>query len=745
MQKKTLSAIVAVLAVAVAVVAGFYFRKNKGPGESISAAYDLSCEPGGLPEGWYVSSYENDYRAYGDGSGVVTLSSDIADDLRLCKTVQVEEASLYVLTGYIATEGVAEGRGASLSIDNYSLDKSCVYSGGLTGDNDFTETKLYFETRPGQTEVVLALRLGGYSEASRGTVRFRDVTLRSGAEGEGHYQLLEAWGGSDDDSDDAFRDEEHYRSFFAVIVWAAVLSGVLLLFGVYRNRRLLTGRTLPDKSYWGGFAFIVAVGLLLRLILCALFRGHDSDMGCFIAWGQDVARNGARQFYWAAGHDWYDYPPGYMLFLGGYSAILNLFNVDTGTVFGIFLYMLPAAAADLGLSLLLMAFARRQRINNSGALILGGLVFLNPALLFLTGAWGQIDSILTLWLVVSFLLLLHREPGRSFDRNRILSGAVFGLAVMTKWQALMFGPVYAMAHLFLIRWGEKETKQDVRNWGLVVVKWLILTRETINTIVRIRLGKKEAQQDLRDTLLSALAAFAVILLISLPFKGDESLLWFVERFLTASSHYDYATVEAYNYFAFCGANWKRAGEYIIPRVLTFKQFGTIAICIAIFCGFMMILRRYQREKGLNRSLDQDKGFLFLAASLTMALIFTFGHYMHERYVVPVLVMLLFAYAYYKDRRLLLIALLFTVTTFLNEMMAQYVVSNGAIDVIRGGREHNTVLRFWSLAEVVICLSFGGVAADMAHDLRGKLGALFQREADDRPSRLYTFIEEGLKK
>ena len=712
MQKKTLNAIVAVLAVAVIVAAGLYFKRSKGGGASVTTAYDLSTEPGGLPEDWYVTSYENEYQAYGDETGVITLHSDVADDLRLCRKVSVEGGSLYVLTGYIATEGVAEGRGASLSIDNYGLDRSCVYSDGLMGDNGFTETKLFFETKPGQTEIILALRLGGYSEASRGTVRFRDLTLRSGAAEEGRYQLLEAWGGSgdDEDSDEAFRDEEQYKSFFAIIVWAAVLSGVLLLFGVYRNRRLLTGRTLPDKSYWGGFAFIVVVGLLLRLILCALFRGHDSDMGCFIAWGQDIAHNGARQFYWAAGHDWYDYPPGYMLFLGGYSAILNLFNVDTGTVFGTFLYMLPAVAADLALALLLMGFARKQRINNSGALILGGLVFLNPALLFLTGAWGQIDSILTLWLVVSFLLLLHREPGRSFDRNRILSGAVFGLAVMTKWQALMFGPVYAIAHLFLIRWDGKE-----------------------------------AWSDLRDTVLSAFSALFVILLISLPFKGDESLLWFVERFLTASSHYDYATVEAYNYFAFCGANWKRAGEYIIPRVLTFKQFGTIAICIAIFCGFMTILRRYQREKGLNRSLDQDKGFLFLAASLTMALIFTFGHYMHERYVVPVLVMLLFAYAYYKDRRLLLIALLFTVTTFLNEMMAQYVVSNGAIDVIRGGREHNTVLRFWSLVEVVVCLCFGGVTADMVHDLRGKLGSLFQREADDRPSGLYTFIEEGLKK
>ena len=710
MQKKTLSAIVAVLAVAVIAVAGFYFKKQKGGGETISTAYDLSSKAGALPDGWYVNSYEDQYQVYGDESGVVTLHSDIADDLRLCKKVTVQEGSLYVLTGYIATEGVANGRGASLSIDNYSLDKSCVYTQGLQGDNDFTETKLYFETKPGQTEIILALRLGGYSEASSGTVRFKDVSLRSGTADEGRYQLLEAWGGSsNDDDDDAFRDEEHYKSFFAVIVWAAVLSGVLLIFGIYRNRKLLTGRTLSEKGYWGGFAFIVVVGLLLRLILCALYRGHDSDMGCFIGWGQDIANSGTRSFYWAAGHDWYDYPPGYMLFLGGYSAVLNLFRVDTGTVLGIFLYMLPAIAADLFLSLLLMSFARKQRINNAGALILGGLVFLNPALLFLTGAWGQIDSILTLWLVVSFLLLLDPKPG-TVDRNRVLSGAVFGLAVMTKWQALMFGPVYAMAHLFLVRWGEKE-----------------------------------AGKDLRDTVLSALAAFAVILLISLPFKSDQGLFWFVDRFMTASAHYDYATVEAYNYFAFCGANWKRAGEYILPNVLTFKQFGTVAILLAILCGFMTILRRRQAQKSLDSTLSEDKGFLFLAASLTMALIFTFGHYMHERYVVPILVMLLFAYAFYKDRRLLLIALLFTVTTFLNEMMAQYVVSNAAMSIVRGGREHNTVLRFWSGAEVLVCLSFGFVVVDMLHDLRGKLGLFLDREEEKGPSKLYSFIEEGLEK
>ena len=226
-QKKTLSAIVAVLIAAVCIGVGLYVKNHRGGHTSATVVYDLSGQPGSLPEGWYVNSYENEYQAYGDETGTITLFSNIADDLRLCKKVTVEESARYVLTGEIATVAVAEGRGASLSIDNYSLDKSCVYSEGLTGDNGFTETRLYFETKPGQTEVILALRLGGYSEASSGLAQFRNISLRPGSAEEGHYQLLEAWGGFDEeDNDAAFRDEEQYKSFFAVIVWAAVLAGV---------------------------------------------------------------------------------------------------------------------------------------------------------------------------------------------------------------------------------------------------------------------------------------------------------------------------------------------------------------------------------------------------------------------------------------------------------------------------------------------------------------------------------------
>ena len=45
----------------------------------------------------------------------------------------------------------------------------------------------------------------------------------------------------------------------------------------------------------------------------------------------------------------------------------------------------------------------------------------------------------------------------------------------------------------------------------------------------------------------------------------------------------------------------------------------------------------------------------------------------------------------------------------------------------------------------MCLYFGYVVADMLHDLKGKLSIMLLREEADAPSRLYTFIEEGLQK
>lgn len=656
------------IAVLIAVIAAVWFgvshlNKGSGPVSEEGAVYAFE-EGTGCPEGWEVVSYENDYTVETE-QGIVTLRSEVADDLRIIKTVPCEGGAVYVLSGSLKAENVEDGRGVSLSVDNYSIDQSCVYTEGESGDTDWVYRELCFKTMPEQKELRLALRLGGYSEASSGAASFKDISFRRD-DTRTDYVTLYPWGGASEEEDEdlAVWDSEKLKSMFAVMEWATVFAGCFWIFCIYRSRDTIDGLSVSKKQYRYIFFAIIAAGLLLRAILCAVFRGHDTDMSCFIAWGQNIASEGTSSFYTAAGHEWYDYPPGYMLFLGFWSRVINLFIADPFSTGGLFMYLVPAIAADLGCALLLMKEAEERGIKEGTRLLIGGFVFLNPALLYLSGAWGQIDSILTFFLLCTFLLLLKEK--------RVLSGLLFGLAVITKWQALMFGPVYAAAHILLACLPENGAEK----------------------------GKR-----FLNTALAALAAFGTILLVSLPFKGTQSLFWIVPKFLNAASGYDYASVEAYNYMALCGGNWTKASSPVSALPFTYKQMGIAFILLALFIGIMLLIANAGGERSTEEKTASARRATVLSAGLTMALIFTFGHYMHERYIIPVILFALLAYILYSDARLLLVAMLFTLTAFLNEMTAMFVVSNAASSVVRGGPLHNDVIQICSLAEVCVCVYF----------------------------------------
>ena len=511
-------------------------------------------------------------------------------------------------------------------------------------------------------------------------------------------------------------------------------------------------------------------------------------MSCWIAWGNQIANGGFATFYDGT---WYDYPPGYMLILGGMQTLMRVLHVADweSETLRLFWYMLPAFLADIGCGLLILRFCKEQDCPDAIGLTLAGLIVLNPAVFFLSGAWGQIDSILTLFLLLSFEALRK-------DR-RILCGIWFAIAVLIKWQALIYGPVLAIVYIATL-----ATQKD----------------------------RRLQRTDLIKSVVAVASSLLLIFLVSLPFRGTMSPFWIVERFFKASSGYDYATVEGYNFFALLGANWTRAdadlfrgasaggallnalstagklvfptaivwigfesvrdfktrngiGSYLtlgfmalafgiiqlitfafpeaesfywvllgtvgvlgmigwllqnaklselktflstndsafygsvigllglilpigcwilwligklLPQGFTFKMFGIIAI-VAALGGVIWMVFRYTRA---DRMHERDPEVLYLTAACFMLWVFTFGHYMHERYVFPVLILLLFAYAGSKDKRILLAALLLSVTTFLNEQVAMYVVSDGAIDAIRGGERHNHFLAVCSALEVL---------------------------------------------
>ena len=762
-----------------------------GKGQGAEAqTFDFSETAGGLPLGWSVISYENQYTADTFG-GAVMLRSEKADDLRLVRTVPVDGGKKYVLSAEIATERVMDGEGATLSIDNFSQDGSYIYSEGLFGTNDWTRVELAFETDKSQSAVQLALRLGGYSSVSSGTVSFRNVTLLKTDQAGVRFQKLVTRSAATAKTEDKSDDE--YEAFFSLLFWLTVITAALLLYGVFRHRDRLLHAPVNAKTKWLGFGLAVLIGFVIRLFLCAVFKGHATDMSCWVSWGNQIADGRFSTFYDGT---WYDYPPGYMLVLGGLTWIMRLLHVaDWGSeTLRLFWYMLPAFLCDIGCGALLMRFCREQKLPDAAALLLGALVVLNPAAIWLSGAWGQIDSILTLLLLLTY--------GAFRKGHRIGAGLWYAAAVLIKWQALIYGPVLALVYI-----GTLLSEAD----------------------------RKERLKKLGATVLAAAVALLAIFVVSLPFRGSMGIFWIVERFMKASSGYDYATVEGYNFFALLGANWRDAnadlfngagaggallltfntiGKLLLPLAvitlsaaavrdfrqrrgyaaamslgallllctvlyviayvaeeaegfvwtlygasavlsltawlvqlcdgklnlralltgedgvvkyglwtallsagtllftwllwlplhifgiaLNYKIFGSLMIAAALG-GTVWLLWRHYRA---GRLTERDPEMLYLVSAMFMLWVFTFGQYMHERYVFPVLILLLFAYATSGDKRVLLGALLLTLTTFLNETVAMYVVSEGAIHAVRGGDTHNQMIAVCSAAEVLTAL------------------------------------------
>lgn len=609
----------------------------------------------GIPDEWSVRSYLKDGYTVAVGDGVVTLSSDQPNDLRLIQTVSVEEESVYLLTGEIMTHGVRDGRGASLSIDNYIIDGSYIYSDSIMGSADWTPVTMVFRTGQGQDQINVALRLGGYSASSAGTAAFRNICLEKGSADMAGIKSLNNTAASASESKSEEMTEMRklqLKSYLHLFVVIAVVAAVFLLFGVYRNRDELGSIPIPEDRFWKYFALVVIAGCVLRSVLCSAWKGHDSDMSCWMGWGNYIAQHGTATFYTAPGHEWYDYPPGYMLVLGVISRLLSVFHITGSSGAAVFAYMIPAFAADILSAVLVILCARKNGFSRGWQLLLGTVVIFNPAAVMLSGAWGQIDSILTLFLVLAFVEFTN-------DR-RIFAGALYGLAIMIKWQALIYGPVFACAYLLRLR------------------------------------GKRDAA----ETVGAVVSALAVIFLLSMPFKGAQGIFWVFEKFLKASGGYDYASVEAYNFLALCGGNWAPSGKQIFPGI-SYKVFGTVSILASVCLSILMLCRSSLKNQRRNGRPEVSPAGLFLCQGFCMFMIYTFGHYMHERYVFPVMLLFLLEFLFTREKRFLLCSLALSVVLFLNEMTAMYVVSDLAASVVRSGKEHQAVTAICSMAETAL--------------------------------------------
>ena len=206
---------------------------------------------------------------------------------------------------------------------------------------------------------------------------------------------------------------------------------------------------------------ILFLGLILRLSL-AYFQ-YSGDVGNHLVWGQGTldGLSGffARHF---PGFNDPNYPPLTILIFGiswrFYLFIVSIFNFLNQTIplfpskiiplLGTFnmqaVFMkLPAILADLGVTWLIYQLLPEKKKKLK--LILASLYLFNPAVIYISTVWGQIESVTLFFLLLS--LYFYFKKG---NKEHLLSHLSFALACLVKQTALWLLPVY------LIIWIKKK-------------------------------------------------------------------------------------------------------------------------------------------------------------------------------------------------------------------------------------------------------------------------------------------------
>lgn len=380
------------------------------------------------------------------------------------------------------------------------------------------------------------------------------------------------------------------------LIWCCgILFFAMMLCEKYREKLFVKN---AKRKIW----FVLGGALVLRMILSASVKGYSVDIGCFTAWGDMAFEQGIPHMYaYAAQNDIFlDYPPGYMFVLYIIGMLRQVFSLDINSRAFWVLLKLPPTLFDLGTAYLLWRIAEKRGKETVGLLIAAFYAW-HPTFIVTTSLWGQADGVFIFFLVLALCALT--------DKRRVLSTAVYAVALLIKPQALLFFPVYLwyIAEMFL----------------------------------------KKEEGALRTTLLCTGVGIAVFAAGVLPFSAGQSPDWIFKLYLGTLSSYRYATLNMFNFYALFGGNFVALEEHFLG--IPYEIWGVVLMAATVLAGAAVYRKR---------------GILTTAAfyNITLCLL---GTKMHERYILPGLALLLAAYLMENRTELRNFFMLFGMTAFLN--------------------------------------------------------------------------------
>ncbi len=394
----------------------------------------------------------------------------------------------------------------------------------------------------------------------------------------------------------------------SIIYLCASIYALLFVLIYYSSLKpSLAKEPSSKKSVWA-ISMILIGAFIIRFIVACAVEGHSTDITCFKSWADMVFKNGLSNFYTSDAFT--DYPPGYMYVLYVIGAIRALFNLAYDSAIYTVIIKIPAIICDIITGFALYKFLLK-RTNTTAALCLPLLYLLNPATIINSSAWGQVDSIFTLFVILFVWLICEKK---------LLPACIyFAIGLLIKPQTVIFTPI------------------------LLVYLYRMLFIDAHDKSARIKA--------LKEIIISALASFALLFVLMIPFAKNFDFMPVVTQYIKTLSSYPYASVNAFNVFALFGANWRDVNETFL--LLPYSIWSNIAIVSIVFvCAFIYIKRKGEMN-------------LFMLAAFIIITMFTFAAKMHERYIFPAMILLLMAFAYKKDTRIIISFALLSLGQFLN--------------------------------------------------------------------------------
>lgn len=343
---------------------------------------------------------------------------------------------------------------------------------------------------------------------------------------------------------------------------------------------------------------IFIAGLLIRVSL--MFLDFSFDVNSYISWAQDALNRGLPGFYETPSKEVFgvlypNYPPLTILILTPFLSLYQfIFKIIwwLNITFPIFpskimafvalrifeagIFKIPSIIGDLGLAWIVYLFAKKlipkkQKLH----LIAPLLILLNPALIFNSSLWGQVDSIAVFLLLVSFYWLF-------FTKNFKLSTVFFFLSLLIKPTILISLPIYGLGLLNKFGW--------------------------LKTIKSFFIGN------------------LVFWLFFLPFHKTGNILIYpytaYYQMIVLAQGMNFVSISALNVWSFFPKLLKIKDSAKLLGPLSFQATGYLIIAILM----IKIVFRYFKTK------DKLKAFLYAGFLINFAM-YLFSTRMHERYII----------------------------------------------------------------------------------------------------------------